>query len=464
MAIPLKLKFIGAVGTVTGSKTLLQFGKHKYLIDCGLFQGPKTIREKNWVEHPELQDVDGIVLTHAHVDHSGFLPRVYKLGYRGPVYSTFATYELCKILLPDTGYLQAEDARYANDAKFSSHSPALPLFDEKDAINSLKLFHPVSFHEWHPLCPGLSYRFLRAGHILGSAILQFSFANDNGSKILTFTGDLGNGRSFILNEPETVSETDYLVCESTYGDRLQDRDENPLERLAGVINKVCERGGTLIIPAFAVGRTQEILYLLSELERTNRIKKWPVYLDSPMAQNATDAYKKFAEEVRDDLRCNQLIDRLQCARFSEIKSADDSMLLCMSTQPKIVISAAGMLTGGRVLHHLKAKLPDEKSGVLFVGYQATGTKGLLLKQGFKEIRIHHQKISVEAEIFTMESLSAHADADDLLKWVAKMSKKPKRVYLNHGEPNSAETLKYLFQSELELETVIPQENEVHTLT
>ncbi|MCE3009733.1 MAG: MBL fold metallo-hydrolase [Proteobacteria bacterium] len=462
MSYQLQLQFFGAAQTVTGSKTLLTYDGKKYLIDCGLFQGPKEIRQKNWEDSPELKNLSAIVLTHAHIDHSGYLPRMSSLGYTGPVYSTVGTYDLCKIMLIDAAYLQEEDARFANQKKYSSNSPALPLYTAKDAEKILQQFHSVPFYEWKQLAPNLSFRFLRAGHILGSAVLQISFMSPAGMKILTFTGDLGNSRSFILRDPDPVIESDFLVCESTYGDRVQPR-EDIFQQVSQIVSKVIGRGGTLIVPAFSVGRTQELLYIMSRLIRDGKIPSVPIYLDSPMAQTATDIYRKHAEELKSDIQDGYLQAHLTGVVFREIRDSDQSMLLCMSTEPKIVISAAGMLTGGRVLHHLKAKLPDEKSGVLFVGYQGVGTKGLLLKSGWKDIRIHQQKVSVEAEIFSIEQLSAHADADDLLKWVGAMKKRPGLTFINHGEKNASETLGYLFRTELEMKCIIAEENKVYTL-
>lgn len=457
MSEKLKLKFYGAAGTVTGSKLLLEFKQRQYLFDCGLFQGPRELRQRNWESLPDFKNIKGVILSHAHIDHSGYLPKLVKDGYRGPIYCTAATAELCRFLLLDAAYLQEEDARFANSTGYSHHSPALPLFDQNDAKKALELLRPVAFHQWQELSEGFSFRFFRAGHILGSAISQFSFQSNDQTKILTLTGDLGNSRSAIIEDPDKITETDFLVMESTYGDRRQSR-ENTLDQLEKIIKRVLGRGGTLVIPAFAVGRTQELLYLIEKLEYDKRIPLYPVYLDSPMANSATDVYLKYTSELKKELRGEHLKSRLSSAKYIEVKSSDESMLLCMNTEPKIVISAAGMLTGGRVLHHLKSKLPDEKSGVLFVGYQATGTKGLLLKNGLRDIRIHHQKVTVEAEVFSIDSLSAHADCDDLGLFVSSLKKKPQKVLLNHGEPNALESLRYQLTVEYGLSTEIAKEN------
>lgn len=463
MAQKLKLKFYGAAETVTGSKTLIEYNQKQYLFDCGLFQGPKALRNRNWEKAEQFKQVDSIILSHAHIDHTGYLPKLVKDGFKGRIYCSPATADLCKLLLKDAAYLQEEDARFANDTGYSNHSPALPLFDMEDVRKTLDLFYPINFHQWQELDSGINFCFYRAGHILGSAITQISFQTQGHSKILTFSGDLGNGRSNVIEDPEKILETDYLILESTYGDRRQSR-ENSLDQIERIINKVVGRGGTLVIPAFAVGRTQEILYLINQLEQSKKIPNYPVYLDSPMANSTTDIYLKYSDELKKELHNGQLRDRLSCAQYKEVKSADDSMLLCISQQPKIVISAAGMLTGGRILHHLKAKLPDEKSGVLFVGYQASGTKGLLLKNGLRDIRIHHQKVSVEAEVFCIDSLSAHADCEDLNRFVASFAKKPKKIILNHGEINALEAMKYLLVNEQQVEVEIAKENTEYILS
>lgn len=463
MSQKLKLNFLGAAGTVTGSKLLIDYDQRKYLFDCGLFQGPKALRLRNWESILELQDVKAVILSHAHIDHSGYLPKLVKDGFSGPIYCTPATADLCALLLRDAAHLQEEDSRYANESKHSRHAPAaLPLFNREDAEQAIALLHPVTLHDWHQLSPGISFRFFRAGHILGSAITQISFQTNDQNKTLTLTGDLGNGRSEVLEDPENILETDFLVIESTYGDRRQSR-ESSLDQLEKVINTVLGRQGTLIIPAFAVGRTQELLHLIHKLEADGRTQAYPVYLDSPMANSATDLYLKYNSELKTELRGANIRTRLSSAKYKEVSSSVESMMLCASAEPKIIISAAGMITGGRVLHHLKAKLPDPKSGVLFVGYQAVGTKGMLMKNGLREIRIHHEKINIQAEIFSIDSLSAHADCEDLTKFAAGFAKKPERVILNHGEQSSSESLKYILKTELGIAAEIATEGVEYVL-
>lgn len=449
----MKIKFIGAAMTVTGSRTQVQYNGARYYVDCGLFQGPREIREQNWQHDENASDLRALILTHAHIDHSGYIPRLVKQGFRGPIYCTQATADLCRVMLPDSGYLQEEDAAFANMKRHSRHDPALPLYTERDAVAALEYLRPVASDEWHPLEKGVSFRLMRSGHILGSSFVQFSYDNEHSSKILTFSGDLGNGRSVLLKEPVQISESDDLVLESTYGDRRQPR-ESLLAQLGAVINKVLKRGGTLVIPAFAVGRSQELLYLIHQLEEKGMIDKYDVYLDSPMALDATDLYLKHGEELKPEIVRDRTISPMRCTRFTPVRSADESMLLCMNTDPKIVISAAGMLTGGRVMHHLKSKLPDPQSGVLFVGYQVEQTKGYLLKNGLNSIRIHHQMVEVNAEIFSIDSLSAHADSQDIIEWVRGFSRKPKRIFLNHGEKNALEALKYRLVYELNIPNVI----------
>ncbi|MCC7405425.1 MAG: MBL fold metallo-hydrolase [Bdellovibrionales bacterium] len=455
MSRKLFIQFLGAAGTVTGSRTLLRYGDYRILVDCGLYQGPKEMRLLNWEPFPEASKIDAVILTHAHIDHSGYLPKLGKEGFQGPIYCSEATRDLCDIMLLDSAHLQEEDARFANRTRHSHHDPALPLYTTPDAERVLKLFKPLAMNEWQPLVPGLSVRMVRAGHILGSAIVQFSYEGDHDSRILTFSGDLGNGRSHILKPPVFISETDFLVLESTYGDRVQPRTEQ-LDTLGEIINRVTGRGGTLVIPAFTVGRTQELLFLIRQLESQSKIPLLPVYVDSPMALDATRVYASHPDELKLATVNGELQLPVCTTSYTATKSADESMLLCMDTTPKIVISAAGMLTGGRILHHLKAKLPDPKSAVLFVGYQAEGTKGLLLKQGLTDIRIHHQTVTVEAEIISMDTFSAHADSNDLLEWLRNFKKPPRGVFLNHGEPNALRALQYRIHYELGWKVVIPQ--------
>lgn len=448
------IKFIGAADTVTGSKFLLTHRHTKVLIDCGLHQGPKELRELNRLEHPDLENLDAIILTHAHIDHSGYLPKVIRQGFKNKIYATQATIDLCEILLLDAAKLQLEDARYADETRHSTHYPAEPLYTEDDVTDTLTHFQSADIQQWIKISDFLSFRFFRTGHILGSVGVQIAYATDQKTQMITFTGDLGGGRSQILKDPQEIVETDYLVCESTYGDRKIKALE-PVD-LATVINRVYQREGTLIIPAFSVGRTQEILFLLRKLQNQKMISdQIPIYLDSPMAQKASKIYTKYPDEVKLDY-LNACADHFfNPVNFRITESSDESMLLCMSDQPKIVISASGMLQGGRVLHHLRTKLPYEKNAVLFTGYQALGSKGSILKNGISKIRIHHINIDVEAEIISLDSLSAHADTDELMNWISHIEEGPKKIFLVHGENQSREVLAYRLKNELKKDVVLP---------
>ncbi len=453
-----KIRFIGAAKTVTGSKTVIESHGKKIMIDCGLFQGPREIRERNWEVFEGASEIDAIILTHAHVDHCGYLPKMVKEGFKGPIYCSEGTKDLCEIILLDSAHLQEEDARFANKSRYSNHYPARPLYETQDALRALNLFCPLEKDKWHEVLPNLSVKLTRSGHILGSSFVQISIQDDYKSKLITFSGDLGNGRQNVIKGPVNLTETDYLIMEGTYGDRVQPK-EAPDAVLADCVNKVFKTKGVLIIPSFAVGRTQEILYLLRKLELEEKIPSIPVYLDSPMATEATSIYVKHKEDLKLQTVGDQLVEPICPSFFYSVRSADESMLLCMQNGPMVVVSAAGMLTGGRVLHHLKHRLPNKNNMVLFVGWQAEETKGRLLKQGLPKIRIHHQEVDVEAEIVAIDSLSAHADSEDIMKWMQGVTKKPKKVFLNHGEESALKTLKYRITHEQNLNVVIPSNNE-----
>jgi len=451
----MKIKFLGATGTVTGSKYELNHDGLKILVDCGLYQGPRDLRDLNRLPLENVHKYDAVILTHAHIDHSGYIPCLTRHGYRNKIYSTEATYELCKILLIDAAKLQEEDAKYANKTRYSSHFPAEPLYTELDALEALTLFSTCVYNNWNKLNSNLHFRFIRNGHILGSSCIQFKYVEKTKEeRILTFTGDLGGGRSQVIRTPETIEHTNYLISESTYGDRrLKKLDEN---EFAQAIEKVYKREGTLIIPAFSVGRTQEILYLIKKLQNENKINsKIPVYLDSPMAEKASKIYSKFPQELKLTDQTENVSQFFIPTNFRICESTDESMLLCMSDQPKIVISASGMLQGGRVMHHLRTKLPDAKNAVLFTGYQGQGTKGLLLKNGISKIRIHHQEVDVEAEIIVLDSLSAHADSDELISWYRNFKNIPDKVFLTHGETQSLSALQYRIRHELNWNCEVP---------
>lgn len=442
------LQFLGAVGTVTGSRTLLRRNGQSYLVDCGLFQGPKEIRERNWLPFPKAKELSGVFLTHAHIDHCGYLPKLIKDGYSGPVYCSEGTAALASIMLMDAAHLQEEDAEFANKSQYSKHKPALPLYTSEDAARALTYLQPVGREKWQDVDEGLSFRMIRSGHILGSSLIQFNNTLENSSRIVTFSGDLGNGRQLVIKPPVPITETDYLILESTYGNRIQPKID-VFQTMANVINRVYKRKGTLIIPAFSVGRTQEILHVIHKIKQQKLIDDIPIYLDSPMALDATEIYMKFPDELQFIESGNNLECSLCPTSYHAVKSADESMLLCMDDTPKVVLSAAGMLTGGRVLHHLKTRLPDERNAVLFVGYQVEGTKGRLLRGGLTTIRIHHKLIHVEAEVLSMDSLSAHADSDDLIQYLKQLKRPPLNIFLNHGESAAVEALRYRVLTELD---------------
>lgn len=456
------MQFFGAAQTVTGSRTLVTHSDQRTLVDCGLFQGPRELRQLNWDPFVNPDNVDQVILTHAHIDHSGYLPRLVKDGYEGPIYCSDGTADLLGILLPDSAYLQEEDAEFANRTGHSRHQPARPLYSTQDAENALQLVHRVKRDQWYPIGKDQSFRLLRSGHIIGSSFVQLSFPGQNGGRSLTFSGDLGNGRSLTLNGPVTVSESDYLVLESTYGNRLQARTD-PLKDLETVVNRVIGRGGVLLIPAFSVGRTQELLYLLRELEKQNRIPNVPLFLDSPMSVDATRIFQKHPEDHRLVIEGGSVESPVCPTCYKEVKSPQESFALTQMSGPMIVISAAGMLSGGRILHHLKTRLPREQNGVLFVGYQAESTKGRLLQSGIDELRIHHTPVPVRAEILSMESLSAHADLADILDWLKGFKRAPRKVFINHGEREASLSLASQIESHFGWKTEIATMNQEYKL-
>lgn len=458
----MKLKFQGAAGSVTGSQSLLSHYGASFLVDCGLYQGAKEDRLRNWQEPQDLKEVRAILLTHAHIDHSGLLPRWVAKGWRGPIYCTPATKDLLVIMLKDAARLQEEDAKFANKTKYSYHQPALPLYTVADAERTIEMLYAIPFGVRHHLSPEISFEFSRAGHILGSATLQVIYQDQDQTRQLTFSGDRGGGHSDILRDPQQIPVTDDLVLESTYGDR-QIPFLGRLDRLAEVINKVIGRGGTLVIPSFAVGRSQDLLFSIYCLMNEGRVPRIPLYLDSPMASAVTEVYRENADELKTIGNDHEILRALSTDFYKTVEDSDESMLLCLNENPKIVLSASGMLQGGRVLHHLKCKLPNEKNGVLFVGFQGAGTKGRVLQQGVTSLRIHHQEVSVEAEIFTIDGYSAHADAEDLVASLRDMTQKPKRIFLNHGEPQGQKVLAERIQNDLKVPVEVPSLGAEYTL-
>lgn len=434
------IRFLGAAGTVTGSRHLLTIGGNRILVDCGLFQGLKQLRLRNW-EPFEVSpaNIDAVVLTHAHIDHSGYLPRLVRNGFKGPIYCTKATFDLCRILLRDSGYLQEKDAERANRYGYTKHHPALPLYTQLDAQVCLESFQVKPFNSAFEIASGIVVQFRHAGHILGAATVELKTKD----RTLVFSGDLGRYDSPTMPDPKPIRAADVLVLESTYGDRLHG-SEDPEDEIAKLVGAATARGGTVLIPSFAVGRAQTLLYHFARLKRANRIPNIPVFLDSPMAQDATEVFcenpadhKLSAQECRDDF---------SLARY--VQTPEESKGLNANPMPKVIISASGMATGGRVLHHLKVYAPDSRNLILFSGFQAAGTRGAAMVEGAAEVKIHGAYVPVEAEVRNLDMLSAHADQADLLRWLSEFSAPPQRIFIVHGEPHASEALRVRIQDEL----------------
>jgi metallo-beta-lactamase family protein len=450
------LTFLGAARTVTGSKHLLQVDGHRILVDCGLFQGLKALRERNWQPLPVRSDsIDAVVLTHAHLDHCGFLPRLVSQGFKGRVFCTPATAELARIVLADAAHLQEEDAERANRKGYTKHKPALPLFTTRDAERAMTLLQPVGYERPMPVAPGMSASFINAGHLLGSGYARVHL--EASGKTVLFGGDLGRYGRPVLPDPLPVAEADVVLVESTYGNRLHEADDNG-NRIASIISKTAARGGKVIIPAFAMGRVEELLYWVSRLEEERRIPVLPVYVDSPMAAAVLATYRSRLDELDPEITPTaphgprDRADRKVCAfcttNLKVISTIADSRAVQESREPAIVISASGMATGGRVLHHLARALPDPKNTVLFAGYQAAGTRGRLLIEGSRTTVIHGQEISVAAEIQSIDSMSAHADASEILRWLKGFTRPPSLTCLVHGDPEPMDALKARIEREL----------------
>lgn len=468
MRVPAAITFLGAARTVTGSKYLLEAGAARVLVDCGLFQGLKALRERNWQPLPvDPADLHAVVLTHAHVDHCGYLPRLVAAGFSGRVFCTPATAQLCRIVLPDAGRLQEEDAADANRHGYTRHRPALPLFTEADAVRALGHLQPVGYERPVPVAPGVEVAFLNAGHLLGSAFVRVQIANGAPATIL-FGGDLGRYDRPVLPDPSSPGATDVLLLESTYGDRRHEPDDDGA-RLARIVSETAAHGGKVVIPAFAIGRVEEVLYWLRRLEDERRIPELPVYLDSPMAAKAREQYAARLDELDPEMRAmardgraraRAQAERNLCAfstaRFQVVSSVEDSRRLASSRTPAIIVSSSGMATGGRVLHHLRAVLPDARHTVLFVGYQAAGTRGRRLLDGEREIKIHGELVPVRARIEAIDAMSAHADADEILRWLSGFERQPAVTYLVHGEEPAMTALAGRIERELGWRTYMPE--------
>ncbi len=452
----MRLSFYGATGTVTGSKYLVDDGSVKTLIDCGLFQGFKQIRQRNWQPVPfDVRSLRSVVLTHAHIDHSGYLPLLVKNGFAGRVYCSQATRELCEIMLPDAAHLQEEEARYANKRGLSKHKPALPLFTIEDAERALRLLHPVDFEETIELSSVTKARLLPSGHILGAAMIMLEAA---GKRIL-FSGDLGRPNDPLMRPPSVVDHADALVLESTYGDRRHAQTD-PEAELEAHLSRALNRGGVVIIPAFAVGRVQTLLHLLARFKKRGKLGSVPIYLNSPMAVDVTRIYHTYRKQHR--LSVEECTAACHVAEF--VNTPEDSRELNKKNGPMIIVAASGMATGGRVVHHLKAFAPDPKNLILFSGFQAGGTRGAAMVGGADTVRIHGQDVPVRAEVAKLETLSAHADYAEILDWLKVFTRPPRATYLTHGEPHATDQLRQRIERALGWECYVPDYKETVAVT
>jgi len=454
------IEFLGGAGTVTGSMHLLRLGNRRVLLDCGLLQGLKELRLRNWTDRvPDPGTLDAVILSHAHLDHTGYLPRLVGAGYRGPVYCTPGTEDLLGIMLPDAAHLQEEQAEHANFKGFAKHAPALPLYSAADAHAALDRLVPQPYGRDFSVTDGLTAQFRRAGHILGSATVDLGLDGGTGGR-LVFSGDLGRPDQPILRDPEPVPAADVLLLESTYGNRRHAGD--PVNDLARIVNETARRGGVLLIPAFAVGRTQTIVWLLRQLEQEGRIPVLPTYVDSPMAIDATEIYLRHAEDH--DLDMERLMrhgdNPLTTRHYHLARSRDQSRALNDLKGPVVIVSASGMATGGRVLHHLKLRLPDPRTTVLLVGFQAAGTRGRSLQEGAKAVRILGAEVGVRARVETLDGLSAHADQAEREGWLGHFQRPPRRVHLVHGEPEGAAALAELIRRRFSCQVDVAQDRAV----
>jgi metallo-beta-lactamase family protein len=468
------IQFLGAAGTVTGSKHLINTGDPsgrtglQVLIDCGLFQGQKQWRERNWRGTPvPAKQIDAVILTHAHLDHCGWIPRLVREGFRGPIYATPPTIDLCGIILPDSGHLQEEDANFYNKTKKSKHDPALPLYTFEEAEKSLQYFKPAQVGATLQLSPELSFRFVRAAHILGSCMAEITIKFDGQTRQLLFTGDIGRVRDHkvapgkvVHSGPTEGEAADVLVMESTYGNRAHPK-EDPMPELADLIKTVAKRGGCAVVPAFAIERTQKFVFILKDLMESGQIPRLPVFCDSPMAIKAVEIFLKHTEEYSDETR--DMIRRygspLEWPGFTFASTPEESKKINAVLTPSVIISSSGMVTGGRILHHLAQRLPEPKNLVLFIGFQAPGTRGFTIKSKADEVKIYGDMVPIRAQVATLEQFSDHADPPELLQWLRTFKNQPATTYLVHGEPDASGKLSALMKGELGWDVRIAQYRE-----
>ncbi len=456
------LTFLGATGTVTGSRFLLEAGGRRLLVDCGLYQGEKHLRERNWAPFPiDPASIDAVVLTHAHVDHCGYLPKIVRDGFAGPVYATAGTLGLAEIVLPDAGRLQEEEAEYANRRGYSRHRPALPLYTEDDALLALRCLRGVAYGDTFEAVPGVAVTFRSAGHILGSASVVLDV---EGGRRVVCSGDLGRPNHPLLLPPVPPPAADVVLVESTYGDRSHDDDEATRARFRDVIVRTVDRGGVVVVPAFAVDRTEVVLYHLRELVAAGEVPDVPVYVDSPMALAALGLYRRAIaaggdDEFRPGLADGDGDDPFDPGRLVEARSVEDSKAINDRSDPCVVVSASGMATGGRVVHHLARRLPDPRNTVLLVGFQAAGTRGRLLLDGAPAVKMLGRYVQVRAEVVNVSGFSVHGDREDLLAWVGAAEREPDAVYTVHGEADACAALAGAVRERLGWTAVVPSHGE-----
>lgn len=442
------IQFLGATQTVTGSKYLIKADKTKLFVDCGLFQGYKELRLRNWSPLPiNPKEIDYILLTHAHIDHSGYIPLLVKNGFRGKIFCTEATRDLCDILLPDSGHLHEEEARYANRKGYSKHHPALPLYTQEEAEAALAYFETLPFNKRFKINDDLYFTFHYAGHILGASLVRVEHYDVS----LLFSGDLGRSHDPIMYPPENPPESDYYVIESTYGNRLHEKID-PEKQLRQIINRTTKRGGVILIPSFAVGRAQLILYYIHQLKMKKEISDIPVFIDSPMATDATKLFYQHSKEHR--LSNEESAETCRTAQY--IQTVDESIALDEKAIPKIIISASGMATGGRVLHHIKRFAPDHRNAIVFTGFQAAYTRGDRMVRGEEKVKMFGQMIPICAEVLQLENTSAHADQQDMLNWLSHLKNPPRKIFITHGEEEASKVLKEKIEKQYQWSCHIPE--------